>query len=133
MENNDFNNVFAIPVNYTDSGKFANGMFETRNAIEAAILLVLFGYPLVFWAPFSLTVKVVVGAIFLLPLTILALIGIDGDSLTQFIMRVFKYQKNKRNLHLRRVGYKYNEEDLKFVPKKQDTRRKDQAESDFEE
>lgn len=117
---NDFNNVFAIPVNYTDSGKFANGMFETRNAIEAVILLVVLGYPLIAWVPIGLTAKIVVGTIVLLPLTILALLGIDGDSFSQYVMRVFKFGKNKRKLHLRRVGYKYNEADLKFVPREKE-------------
>lgn len=117
---NEINNVFAIPVNYTDSGKFANGMFETRNAIEAVILVVLLGYPLVAWVPVSLTAKVVIGTIFILPLAILALIGIDGDSFTQYVMRVFKYTKSKRKLHLRRVGYKYDESELKFIPRKEE-------------
>ncbi|MEE1502654.1 MAG: hypothetical protein UGF89_00175 [Acutalibacteraceae bacterium] len=120
MDNNEINNVFAIPVNYTDSGKFANGMFETRNAIEAVILVLLFGYPLVAWVPVSLTAKVVIATIFILPIAILALIGIDGDSFSQYVLRVFKYSKSKRKLHLRRVGYKYNEADLKFVPRKEE-------------
>ncbi len=120
MENYEVNNVFAIPVNYTDSGKFANGMFETRNAVEAVALLVLIGYPLIKWVPVGLTVKLVIGTIFLLPLVILALIGIDGDSFSQYILRVFKFRKNKRKLHLRRVGYNYDEAELKYVPRNKD-------------
>lgn len=113
MEDKEFNNVFAIPVNYTDSGKFLNGMFETRNAIEAAIIVVLLGYPLFTIFSFGLIAKIVIATVFILPLAILALVGIDGDSFSQYLVRVFKFRKQKRKLHLRRAGYKYNEADLK--------------------
>ena len=33
MEEKEFSNVYAIPANYTDSGKLLGGMVETRNAI----------------------------------------------------------------------------------------------------
>jgi len=118
MENNEINNVFAIPVNYTDSGKFANGMFETRNAVEAVIVVALLGYPLFAWFSFSIMAKIVIATVLVLPLAILALIGIDGDSFSQYLVRIFKYRRNKRTLHLRRVGYKYNEEDIKHSKKR---------------
>lgn len=35
MEEKEYSNVYAIPANYTDSGKLFGGMVETRNAIEA--------------------------------------------------------------------------------------------------
>ena len=44
-EEKEFNNVYTIPPNYTDSGKLLGGMLETRNTIEAAALLLLVGYP----------------------------------------------------------------------------------------
>ena len=39
MEEQEFNNVYAIPANFTDSGKLFGGMVEPRNAIEALILI----------------------------------------------------------------------------------------------
>lgn len=108
-----YENVFAIPVNYTDSGRFLNGMFETRNAIEAGIVLFVLGYPLVAWLNWSLMTKVIIASVVILPLVILALIGIDGDSFTQYLIRIIKYSKQKRVLHLRRVGYKYDTRILK--------------------
>ena len=45
MDDKEFSNVFAIPANYTDSGKILGGMLEPRNAVEALVLIVLVGYP----------------------------------------------------------------------------------------
>ena len=45
MDEKEFNNTYAIPANYTDSGKLLGGMLETRNTIEAIIMLGLVGYP----------------------------------------------------------------------------------------
>ena len=45
MEEKEFNTTFAIPANYTDSGKIFGGMLEPRNAVEALILILIVGYP----------------------------------------------------------------------------------------
>ena len=45
MEEKEFNTTFAIPANYTDSGKIFGGMLEPRNAVEALILILAVGYP----------------------------------------------------------------------------------------
>ena len=45
MDDKKYNNIYAIPANYTDSGKLLGGMLEIRNTIEVAILLLLVGYP----------------------------------------------------------------------------------------
>lgn len=39
MEDKEYSNVYAIPANYTDSGKLFGGMVDTRNAVEAVLLL----------------------------------------------------------------------------------------------
>ena len=41
MDDKSYNNVYAIPANYTDSGKILGGMLELRNALEAGVLLLL--------------------------------------------------------------------------------------------
>lgn len=43
MEEKEYSNVYAIPANYTDSGKLLGGMVETRNAVEAVLLVALVG------------------------------------------------------------------------------------------
>ena len=39
MEDKEYDTTFAIPANYTDSGKIFGGMLEPRNAVEALIVL----------------------------------------------------------------------------------------------
>lgn len=116
--NDEFDNVFFVPQNFTDSGKSIYGMFNTRNLVEAIAVLVLIGYPEMKFLPFQTSIKVVIMIITLIPLVLFALIGIDGDSFVQFCEHVFMYLKNRRKMHFRRVGYKYAEETAKSKNKK---------------
>lgn len=105
MDEKPYNNVFAIPANYTDSGKILGGMLELRNAVEAGLLLILEGYPELMWLPVTGTIKIVVMTVTLLPLGVLAVIGIDGDSLFQYLGHVIKFARSRRKIHMKRVGY----------------------------
>ena len=82
MDEKEFNNTYAIPANYTDSGKLLGGMLETRNTIEAIIMLGLVGYPEIAWLHVDTTAKVVIMTVTLIPLGVVS-------------------------LHYRRIGYKY--------------------------
>ena len=84
MEDREYSNIYAIPANYTDSGKILGGMLETRNAIGAVLLLVIVGYPILFLIPMTATIRIVVATVTLIPLAVLAAMGIDGDSLLQY-------------------------------------------------
>ena len=55
MEEKEYSNVYAIPANYTDSGKLLGGMVEPRNAVEAVALVIMVGYPEVKWIPMPTT------------------------------------------------------------------------------
>lgn len=68
MDEKEFNNTYAIPANYTDSGKLLGGMLETRNTIEAIIMLGLVGYPEIAWLHVDTTAKVVIMTVTLIPL-----------------------------------------------------------------
>ena len=83
-EEREFNNVYTIPPNYTDSGKLLGGMLETRNTVEAGVLLLLVGYPELMWMHLPITAKVTVMTVTLLPLGVFALMGLGGDSLLQY-------------------------------------------------
>ena len=91
MEDREFDNVFSIPANYTDSGKILGGMLEPRNAIEAVILLVIVGYPELMWIPMPSTIRIVVMTVTLIPLAVVAMMGIDGDSLFQYLGHIIYY------------------------------------------
>ena len=113
MEEKEFSNVYAIPANYTDSGKLLGGMVETRNAIEAVFLVILVGYPELMWIPMSTTIRIVVMTITLIPLAVIAVMGIDGDSLIQYLGHIVSFWFGRRKLHFRRIGYKYDPKQLK--------------------
>ena len=72
MEEKEYSNIYAIPANYTDSGKLMGGMVETRCAVEAIFLVGLVGYPELFWIPMPTTIRIVCMTVTLLPLH-------DGD------------------------------------------------------
>ena len=106
-DDREYSNVYTIPPNYTDSGKLLGGMLETRNTVEAGILLMLVGYPELMWMHLSATAKVVVMVMTLLPLGVFALMGIGGDSLLQYASHMVMYLIRRRQLHYRRIGYRY--------------------------
>ena len=113
MEEKEYSNVYSIPANYTDSGKLLGGMVETRNAVEAVFLIGLVGYPELMWMPLSATIKIVIMTVTLLPLGVVAVMGIDGDSLLQYLGHMIAFWANRRKLHFRRIGYKYDPKQLK--------------------
>ena len=92
MEEKEFNTTFAIPANYTDSGKIFGGMLEPRNAVEALILILAVGYPELMLIPMATTIRIVVMTVTLIPIGILAAMGIDGDSLFQYAGHIICYQ-----------------------------------------
>lgn len=118
MEEREVNNIYAIPANYTDSGKLFGGMLETRNTIEAIILVLLVGYPEFMWLHVPGTIKVVIMVVTLLPLGVFALMGIAGDSLFQYFMHICRHMVRRRKLPLRRIGYRYEQANVKKAPRK---------------
>lgn len=109
MDEKEYNNIYAIPANYTDSGKLFGGMLETRNTIETVILLIMIGYPELMWMSVPGMIKVVIMTITLLPVGVMGLMGISGDSLVQFFMHMISFWIRRRKLHFRRIGYRYEQ------------------------
>lgn len=118
MDDKEFSNIYAIPANYTDSGKLFGGMLEMRNTVETCVLLFLIGYPELMWLHVPFMVKIVIMTVTLLPVGILGLMGIGGDSLMQYVIHMIMFWKRRRKLHLRRIGYKYEYEQTKIKRKK---------------
>jgi len=113
MEEKEYSNIYAIPANYTDSGKIMGGMLEVRNAVETGFLMALVGYPELMLIPMPIKIRIVVMTLTLLPLGVLSMMGIDGDSLFQYVSHMIRYAAGRRKLHFRRVGYKYDAKQLK--------------------
>ncbi len=113
LDEKEYSNIYAIPANYTDSGKILGGMLEPRNAVEAVILVILLGYPELMLIPMPGTIRIVVMTVTLLPTAIVAMMGIDGYSLFQYLSHIVRYMITKRKLHFRRVGYHYDPKQLR--------------------
>lgn len=84
-----------------------------RNAVEAVILVILLGYPELMLIPMPGTIRIVVMTVTLLPTAIVAMMGIDGYSLFQYLSHIVRYMITKRKLHFRRVGYHYDPKQLR--------------------
>lgn len=108
MEEKEISNIYAIPANYTDSGKLLGGMVEPRNAVETGFLLFLVGAPELLWIPMSGTIRVVVMTVTLLPLGVVSLMGVDGGSLFQYLGHILRFWTHRRKLHFRRVLHRTN-------------------------
>ncbi|MBO5420051.1 MAG: hypothetical protein J6A22_08215 [Bacteroidales bacterium] len=87
--------VYRIPENFVDTGTVMGGMFKLRNVLEAGAIAAVFNLPL-FKINISLTAKIIIACLTALPLGLLALIGVNGESLTSFILGFFKFLQNKR-------------------------------------
>lgn len=113
LDEKEYSNIYAIPANYTDSGKILGGMLEPRNAIEAVILVALLGYPELMLISMPGTIRIVVMTVTILPTAVVAMMGIDGDSLFQYLFHIIRHMATKRKLHFRRVGYHYDPKQLR--------------------
>ena len=89
------NELYIIPPNFIESGTLFGGTVKIRNAIEAAIITLDVGLP-IFKLPFTLTTKIMVACVIVLPLALFAIIGIDGESLSSFVINFFVYLKKRR-------------------------------------
>jgi len=88
-------NVYIIPPNFIETGTFFGGAFKVRNAIEAGALVIATGAP-AFKLPVSLTARIIIVCVTSLPLGLFALIGVSGDSLSEFILAFIRFLSRRR-------------------------------------
>lgn len=98
MNNQNDHDSYIIPPNFVETGTFFGGMFKARNVIEAGILAFATGIPVFLFLPLNLTARIIALCLTALPLGLLALIGISGESLSSFLVIFLKYLKNRRVL-----------------------------------
>lgn len=96
MNNQIDHDTYIIPPNFVETGTFFGGMFKARNVIEAGILAAVVGMPVFLCLPFGLTTRIIVLCLTAMPLGLVALIGIAGESLSSFLFIFLKYLKNRR-------------------------------------
>ena len=99
MSERNENKVYIIPPDFIQSGTLFGGLVKFRNALEAAVLAFLAGFP-VLKLHIGLTAKIIILCLTALPLGVLGLIGINGESLSSFIFAFLKFLKNRRVLKI---------------------------------
>ena len=72
------NDIYIIPPNFIDTGTVFGGTIKLRNAAEALAVSLLIGLP-VFHIPVTLTTKIIIACLTVLPAALFAIIGINGE------------------------------------------------------
>lgn len=87
--------IYVIPPNFIETGTIFGGTIRFRNAMEALVIALVIGIP-VFKLPVTLTTKIIIACLTVLPIGLFAIIGINGESLSSFVINFFVYLKNRR-------------------------------------
>lgn len=97
MDQEDRVDVYTIPPNFAEEGTLFSGRVKTRNAVETAMLLMVL-VPLLFSLNTTVKIKMYIGMIVLVPVVVVSVIGIQGESLFAFIASFFRYVRRRRCL-----------------------------------
>lgn len=89
--------IYTIPPNFAEEGTMLSGRIKTRNAVETIILLIIL-IPLLLSLDCSVKAKMYIGMIGIVPIVILSVIGIQGESLFLFVASFFRYFRRRRFL-----------------------------------
>lgn len=95
MENEQIH-TYLIPNNFIDESRTFNGMLKTRHVIEAVICLAAVAGPSWLLIPSTVASKWTIVLGLSLPLALLSLMGINGDSLFTFIKYATGWRKTKQ-------------------------------------
>ena len=97
MEQEDRIDIYTIPPNFAEEGTLLSGRIKTRNAVETGVILLVL-VPVLLSLNATARVKMYIGMIVLVPVVILSVIGVQGESLFAFIGSFFQYVKQRRYL-----------------------------------
>lgn len=95
----DDTDTYIIPPNFAESCTVLGGTLKLRNAAEALAIVLLISLP-VLKIPISLTAKIIILCLTALPLCLLAIIGISGESLSSFAINFIIFLRNRRMVGL---------------------------------
>ncbi len=88
--------TYYIPENFIEGGKMFGGILKTRNFVEAVILSLIVGMPLWIIPYSSLFVKLTVIISVIVPIFLVAVSGINGGSLLEFLKQYHRWKNTKR-------------------------------------
>lgn len=87
--------VYYIPPNFIESGTVFGGTLKLRNVLEAGVLCVPIAL-VVLRLPLSLTVRIIVLCLTGMPVGIVAVVGVSGESLSSFAVNFLWFLKNRK-------------------------------------
>lgn len=88
--------VYAIPHNFIDSGKALGGMVNFRNLVEGVALALPPIFPVIRYCPGGLDTKAAIIMLICIPLFIFGCVGINGDSISEFLIYYIQFFRKKR-------------------------------------
>lgn len=88
--------TYLIPNNFIDEGRVFNGAIRTRYLIEAVIIFIVIAGPCWLLIPKTVSAKIGITLGCSLPLAMLALVGINGDSLSGFLKSAWSWRKERQ-------------------------------------
>ena len=89
--------VYIIPPNFAEEGTLFSGRVKTRNAVET-VILVFFLLQVLVSLKIGVQAKIYAGVIVIIPSTVFAALGVQGESLSVFIFHLFLFWKKRRVL-----------------------------------
>lgn len=89
--------TYTIPPNFAESGKWFSGRVSAGNVVEAAVMSLIL-LKILLQVPVDGRTKIYLGIIFILPVVIFAVIGVQGERLTAYLFHILCFLKNRRVL-----------------------------------
>lgn len=89
---------YYIPDNYEDSGGVLGGHFSTRNATELALICGPLAFLELKTLHFSIETNLIIMIVTLAPLSVLCAFGVAGESISQIILAIIRFQRKRRKL-----------------------------------
>lgn len=116
--------TYIIPPNFVDKMSLGGGRLRLRNLVEAVLMTAVVIVPIVVFVPMTLTGKLYVIILAGVPIFAIGCIGLNGDSLFQFLSYWIAFKKNKRvsryNPHIKKpdnIRESLSQNDEKELPR----------------
>ncbi|MGN9171833.1 hypothetical protein ACTM9N_03035 [Lachnospiraceae bacterium HCP1S3_A8] len=112
MEKEERVDIYTIPPNFAEEGTMLSGRIKTRNAVETAILLSVL-IPVICSLELSTKAKLYIAIIVVVPVVLIAVIGVQGESLFAFIGSFFRFLLHRRLLTVPDEKYRMEQNRIK--------------------
>ena len=103
MDDENKEEIYVIPHNFTDGGGVFRGIFRLRNVIEGFAMALAIGYPIYKLLPTPIYAKFIIIPILSGGLMIFGCAGINDEPVSINMMYMFKFLFSRRKLVFRRV------------------------------